>query len=221
MTALAIIPARGGSKGIRHKNTALCAGKPLVQWTVEAATQAKSVDHVVLCSDDPVILSHHDSAMPCDRPQRLAEDTSRTEDVVFHVLEAWGGKLRPTVMVVLQPTSPQRTAQQVDDALTLLQVGGFDTVLGVVPSHAFLWQPNGIRGFPHGWARRQDLIPYYEENGAVYVCTIDHWEKTGSFRGGKQSLYVMPEETRIQVDTPYDLYLAEKTLEWMARHENR
>ena len=208
---LAIIPARGGSKTIPRKNLALCAGKPLIQWTFDAVADS-SVNWVVLTSDDDEILGLvPPGVIPHKRPLELATDEASTEGVIEDVLARW-----PTgTVVLLQPTSPIRTGQQINEAVELLQQGRYDSVLSVSPSHVFTWRETkhgtvcnyDIRKRP----RRQE-IHQWQENGSIYVFTRAHWEKHHNRLGGKIRLYKMGEDEAIQVDTPLDLFIVEQIL---------
>ncbi len=213
MEVLAIVPARGGSKGIPHKNIAPCAGKPLVQWTFDALAES-SIKSTVLSSDDAEILAAApDWVTPRKRPAHLATDEATTESVIEHALQ----HILCDIVVLLQPTSPVRTGEQIDKAVKMLIDKEYDSVLSVVPSHAFLWgKAEGALPFAFynfkDRRRRQDLPPTFEENGSIYVFTREHWERTHNRLGGKIGLYVMGEESRIQIDTPLDLFLVEQIL---------
>jgi CMP-N,N'-diacetyllegionaminic acid synthase len=222
---LAVVPARGGSKGIVGKNLAMCTGKPLIEWTANAVRDSALVSYAHLSSDDDDIqtawrhanwnggVSHGSYCAPIP-------DDAQIEDRLGEIIENYD----PNIIVLLQPTSPVRTGKQIDEAIEQLQREGSDSLVSVVESHAFMWEPVGTgRGgasfYPPEYQpslkrpRRQDLQSHYEENGSIYVFTRDHWNRTHNRLGGKISLYVMPEESRVQVDTPFDLWMAEQILE--------
>ena len=222
MNILAIVPARGGSKGIKNKNLALCAGKPLIDWTLEDVDQSSLITRTVLSSDDEAILSHHrgHQCLPMQRPAEFAQDSTPTEAVIYDVVERCG--YDPDIIVLLQPTSPVRHGRHIDEAIQMLDKTGAQSVLSVVPSHAFIWEGPEPFSITYNWARRprrQDMPLHFEENGAIYVFTREHWERRHNRIGGKIALYVMPEEARIQVDTPFDLWMAGKILESNPWHE--
>ena len=222
MKVLAIIPARGQSKGIPRKNLALCAGKPLLQWTVEAAKESKLLTGIAVSSDsfEIVSLAHQLGALGHPRVEELAQDDTPTEPVIDAVLK-W---MREDydAFVLLQPTSPVRTGAQIDEAVSM--IGEYDSVLSVVPFHGFIWvdqlEPDRARiqrPFPPpAWGarpRRQDFFPSFLENGSIYVSTLAQWRRTGNRIGGRVGLYEMPQECGVEVDSPFDLWLAEKILE--------
>jgi len=208
---LAIIPARGGSKGIPHKNLALCGGRPLVDWTVKAAEDSQRVTDAILSSDDRDILARAGGSRcvrASIRPAHLAGDDVSTEAVLDYHLRMNGGA---DIVVLLQPTSPLRTAEHIDEAIALLEREGADSVVSVVPSHSFLWDASGAPLY--GERRRRQEMRQYEENGAIYVFTMEHWRRTGNRLGGRVSLYEMGEEHRVQIDTPMDLAIVSMLLE--------
>lgn len=208
MDVLAIIPARGGSKGIPHKNLAICGGRPLVDWTIEAANESRYVTTAVLSSDDGGILMRaRGKVLPELRPDFLAADDTSTEAVLDFVIR----DRRESLIVLLQPTSPLRTGSHIDAAIEKL--GSADSVVSVVPSHAYLWTDDGP--LYQGRKRRQEMNQY-EENGAIYVFTRDHWLKTHNRLGGQVELFVMAPEHQLQIDIPADLQLASWLLERQA-----
>ena len=222
MTILAIIPARAGSKGIPNKNLALCWGVPLIEWTLDVALDS-SVDEVVVSSDSGDIINMCTAKGVRWHPAEHISDEAQIED---RLPDVFG--VNPDIIVLLQPTSPVRTSKMIDDAVEQLQRDGADSLVSVVESHAFIWNqhaklypnmspvqisPAAMNYKYQHRPRRQDMELQYEENGSIYVFTREHWERTHNRLGGKISLFVMPEETAIQVDSPYDLWLAGVILE--------
>jgi len=210
MNVLAIIPARGGSKGIPRKNIAMCAGKPLIQWTIEAARLSSKVNTVMVSADNAdianIALDH--SVTLSIRPDELSTDTTSTEDVLaFHLEDE-----KADAVVLLQPTSPVRSAEHIDEAIGILGQG-YDSVVSVVLSHCFLWHSGEDSAVPlyHKRVMRQEM-EQYEENGSIYVFTMEHWRRERNRLGGKTALYMMPDECRYQIDTPFDLWLCEQIL---------
>jgi len=208
MTVLAIIPARGGSKGIPDKNLTMCGGKPLIQWTTDAVREADLVDIAILSTDSEAIC---DAA---DMWYRLCDpisDEAQIEDRLDAVID--NAPLQADIIVLLQPTSPVRRGNQIDEAIAQLVLEELDSLVSVVPSHAFLWVDDWAT---YDWSmrpRRQETKQQYEENGSIYVFTRQHWERTHNRLGGKIGTYVMPEECRMQIDTPFDLWMVEQILE--------
>ncbi len=189
---LAIIPARGGSKGVPRKNVRMVAGKPLIQWSIEAARAATLYrPRVIVSSDDEEIL---DVAIGCGaevlrRPAHLATDTARTDDVIAHVLNVLEVRdgYRPVLVALLQPTSPFRPSGLVDEAITRALSTGCHSLLTAHRLH-FVWRKTGHNA---AWEtnctpldkrpRRQDMAlreREWAENGSLYVfrpeCVIEH-----------------------------------------------
>lgn len=219
---LAIIPARGGSKGIPRKNLAMCAGRPLVDWVLEAASGSRLIKLTILSSDDDEILDRGRrfwGVAPLRRAAELAQDETPTEAVMREVIER-PGIGRPEaddLIMLLQPTSPLTETHDIDAAINLLREDGADSVVSVVPSHAFLWSGRryGSPSYdPRERPRRQEMEGrQFEENGAIYVTTYAQWASTGCRIGGRVDLYVMGEQGRLQVDSPADLEMASLLLE--------
>jgi len=223
MNVLAIIPARGGSKGIPGKNLAMCGGKPLTWWTINACGDSKHISTSVVSTDDNA--GHVQMSLPLNITNLFLKscveitDDAQIEDRLAPIIQQY----EPDIIVLLQPTSPVRTGKQIDEAIEQLQREGADSLVSVVESHAFLWDE--IDGSYGEWnselnamdyqhrPRRQDMTPQYEENGSIYVFTREHWERTHNRLGGKISLFIMPEECKLQVDTPFDLWMAGRILE--------
>lgn len=206
---LAIIPARGGSKGIPRKNLAPCGGRPLVDWTIEAANDSRRVTDAILSSDDHEINERATGRVRAvHRHPLLAQDDTSTEAVIASLLPFDP----PDIVVLLQPTSPLRTGAHIDEAVQLLEdTWQADSVVSVVPSHAYLWAADGTPLYTE--RRRRQEMRQFEENGAIYAFTMEHWRRTGNRLGGHVELYVMGEEHRLQVDTPDDLEAMSRLLE--------
>jgi CMP-N,N'-diacetyllegionaminic acid synthase len=232
MKVLAIIPARGNSKGIPGKNLALCAGRPLIEWTLEAASQSRLITNTILSTDSYAIMEHAFPDTWIDSCRAIS-DEAQIEDRLDASINYIGRDHE--IIVLLQPTSPVRTGKQIDEAIEQLQREGADSLLSVVESHAFLWTEiadvsdgrerlerhglgtlwqNAQASYDHYHRpRRQDLPPQYEETGNIYVFTREHWERTHNRLGGKISIYCMPRETGYQIDDEFDLWLVEQILE--------
>lgn len=215
---LAIIPARIGSKGVPQKNLRQIAGKPLVKWTIDAVQNSKLVDNSVLSSDDNHILTLARAKTTMhDRTPAFATDQASLESVVHDVLSSDDVFEQVEVILLLQPTSPIRTGEQIDAAIRQLWDDGADSLVSVVKTHSFIWQvSNGIAHSDYIFKarpRRQSIDAKWEENGSIYAFTKEHWEKHHNRLGGKVTLFEMPEETRIQIDTELDFQIVEKLLE--------
>jgi CMP-N,N'-diacetyllegionaminic acid synthase len=201
MDAIGLITARGGSKGIPRKNVRPLAGKPLIAWSIEAAL-ASRLSHVVVSTDDEEIAEvsrSHGAEVPFLRPAALAGDTSPHVDVVLHALDwcADGSGREPEWLMLLQPTAPARTAEDIDAALDLAESSGASAVVSVVETahHPYIAKRMDEAGrlsdfleVDLPYRRRQDFPPCYVLNGAIYV---------------------MPEERSLDVDTPWDFHVAD------------
>jgi CMP-N-acetylneuraminic acid synthetase len=221
VTALAVVLARGGSKGLPGKNLLPVAGKPLLAWSVEAALQAARVDRVVVSSDDAAILAaaRDAGAETLQRPAHLAQDDTTSEASLIHAWqEAGRGE---DVLVLLQPTSPLRTAADVDDALALLDRVDVDAVISVVepdrsPWKCFYADENGhLRGLVDDdtpFRPRQELPRAFAPNGAIYAVRSALFEATGRLFQPRTVPFEMPAERGLDVDTADDLARAEAML---------
>jgi CMP-N,N'-diacetyllegionaminic acid synthase len=219
--AIAIIPARGGSKGIKDKNIALLGGKPLIAHTIDAARGARSITRIVVSTDSDAIARVAESAGAevLRRPRGLATDRAPTAAAIRHALEALDAPL-PDIVVVLQPTSPLRGSPDIDGAVRLLRSSGAPEVNSVcLVDHPIEWvfrRSAGGRLTPvvrrPRAPRRQDAAPAVRLNGAVYVVRRHTFLRTGLLTSGRTVGYVMPRERSIDIDEPADLVAAEALL---------
>lgn len=225
---VALVPARGGSKGIPGKNLRVVCGKSLVRRSVESGLESRLVGRVLLSTDSEAIAGEGRNAgaeVPFLRPAELARDDTPSSAVVAHALE-WleknEGRL-PDILVLLQPTAPLRRGHHVDEALDLLVSSGARSVVSVarVPGHHHpAWQFTIRDGILCPFMqtgkvppRRQDLPPTYTRNGAIYAAWTETW-LTGKMAYGFGCVpYVMEPEDSVNVDGPEDLALAEFLLE--------
>jgi N-acylneuraminate cytidylyltransferase len=219
MKILAIVPARGGSKGVPRKNVRPVAGKPLIRWTLEAAKASACVDRIVVSSDDDEILSvaaAFDPSVPLRRPAELATDVAGSLDVVLHALDAVPGY---ELAILLQPTSPLRIAEDIDGCLTAMRgKSSCVSVCAAEESPYWMYRLEGdgklsrlIEG-GDAYARRQDLPAVYLLNGALYAFRSDWLRKTRAFVDKDTVGFVMPAERSIDIDTEADLLRAERAL---------
>lgn len=220
---IAVIPARGGSKRLSGKNIKHLGGKPLIAWSIDAAKKSKYIDRVIISTDDENIAEvalRYDGDVPFLRPQELAGDTASTNGVILHVLNQIDESFE--YVVLLQPTSPLRNTEDIDQLLE-----SFDEktegVVSVCPcEHSPLWAntlpkdmtmdhffPESIIG-----KRSQDLPEYYRLNGAIYAFKVDRFVKNkGIFYSDKVKAYKMPIERSVDIDTIVDFHIAEVMLE--------
>ena len=219
---LGLIPARGGSKGLPGKNLRLLAGKPLIAWTIGAALAARTLDAVVVSTDDEEIArvaTDLGAEVPFLRPVELATDEAPTVDTVLHAVDALAGMGRSYGRVMLlQPTSPLRASAHIDAASELLRTSGAEAVVSVAETdHSPLWSntlPSDGRlgSFVRHEAvgvRRQDLPRYYRLNGAIYLIGVEALRRERAFIGDFAVAYVMPREASVDIDTLADFEYAE------------
>jgi N-acylneuraminate cytidylyltransferase len=214
-SVLALIPARGGSKGVPRKNIRDVAGKPLIAWTIGAAKASRYIDRVVLSSEDTEIMDVARTwgcDVPFARPQEFATDQADSMLVVKHALAALPE--RYDYLVLLQPTSPMRTAEDIDATIEHCVAAGAPLCVSVCePDKSPYWMlnPDG-RGraqtlFPEDRipTRRQDAAPVVSVNGAVYVLSADHIAGGGTFFAQGMAVHEMPKERSFDIDTELDL----------------
>jgi N-acylneuraminate cytidylyltransferase len=219
METLAIIPARGGSKGIPRKNVRMLAGRPLVAHTSEQALAAEFVDRIVVSTDDAEIaqVARRYGAEVVRRPAAISGDTASSESALLHALEHLRETegYEPDLLVFLQCTSPLTLAQDIDGTVQALLDEGADSALAVTPFHYFLWQRDaqgnavGINHDRRVRLRRQDQEPQYLETGAVYVMRVAGFLRAKHRFFGRTAMYVMPPERCLEIDEPVDLQVAE------------
>lgn len=222
---IAVIPARGGSKGIPGKNLVDVAGRPLLAWSIEAAFQANSAMRVIVTTDSEAIASvaHTAGAEVVKRPQQWALDDSPTEPGLLHALDAVEAVDTGTVLR-LQPTSPFRLAGTLDRALETYKVSGCDSLVGVVEESPFLWRGPVDHAVPEydlgNRPRRQDFVAEnarYRECGSLYICTVGGLRQSANRLHGRVGLFVMDPREGTDIDTEYDLSIARglmQTLGW-------
>jgi CMP-N,N'-diacetyllegionaminic acid synthase len=213
MRVLAIVPARGGSKGIPHKNIAMCAGKPLIQWTLDAVKDTHLVTDSMVSTDDLDISRALNDERWVSMTEGVISDDAQIEDRLDEVFKYWPDY---DAFVLLQPTSPLRTGRHIDAAIEMLEHAIYGSVVSLVPSHSLIWDVYGGNVTTHYDTLRRpnrQNMNQYEENGAIYAFTRECWEKHHNRMGPNAALYLMDEEQRLQVDTPFDLWMAEQILE--------
>jgi CMP-N-acetylneuraminic acid synthetase len=228
MVVIGVVPARGGSKALPGKNLAMVAGRPLLAWTADAALAATTLGRVILSTDSPEIAAAGRSCgldVPFLRPADLAHDQTPMVPVLQHVLAMLGDDgLSPDVLVLLQPTSPLRRAEHIDQAVERLKVTAADSVVSVVevPHHfnpvSVLRDENG-RLVPYGQeatvTRRQDKPRVFARNGPAVLAVRAEVIRRGSLYGDDSRAMLMTPEESIDIDSAWDLAVAD----WMlTRH---
>lgn len=220
---VALITGRGGSKRIPGKNIRPLAGKPLIAWTVAAALQARRLRRIIVSTDDEQIAEAARNAgaeVPFLRPAELAGDLSTHYDVVAHALD-WlahdeGGV--PDLLCLLQPTSPLRSAADIDNTIALMSDPNVDSAISVArlpvhPAYAYRLTANG-RAEPYlerseGYLRSQDLEQLYYVNGAVYVLRPSTFGARSSVVSEQPAVHIMPMQRSLDIDEESDFALAE------------
>lgn len=213
---LAVIPARGGSKGLPRKNVLDLAGKPMIAWSIDAAAGSRYIDRCIVSTDDAEIAEvarRHAGDVPFMRPAEHARDESTTLDVALHAIDTLPGY---DLVVILQPTSPLRTTADIDKTIeTLCALQAPSSVSVYEPAKSPYWSyRTDERGrlvtlldAELASKRRQELPRAYVLNGAVYVACIDWLREQGRFVTGDTVAHVMPAERSLDVDTAFDLKL--------------
>ncbi len=209
---LGIIPARGGSKGIPGKNIRMVAGKPLIAWTIEAVKESKYLDRIILSSDDDEIIKvakEWHLEVPFVRPADLARDDTPGIDPVLHALGELPGF---DYVVLLQPTSPLRTAEDIDKCIEkCLELGALSGVSVTQPDKSpyVMYTLAGQNLRPlldnNSYACRQDIPKILALNGAVYVAQVDWIREKKTFVTEDTIAYEMPKERSIDIDEEIDL----------------
>lgn len=221
-SVLAIIPARGGSKGLPGKNIKPLGGKPLIAWTIQAAVTSKYIDRVILSSDDETIIEtakQYGCEVPFVRPADLAQDDSSAVDTVLHALRELP---HYDITVLLQPTCPLRDAQDIDCTLsTMLTLHARSCVSVTTPDKSPYWMYTTNRAghlkplldSENAAKQRQQLPQVYVLNGAVYAIYTDHLINTRNFVPDGTVPYLMTKEHSVDIDYQLDLDFAEFLLD--------
>ena len=220
MRILALIPARGGSKGIPRKNIKSIAGKPLIAWTIEAALRSRLIGGVVVSTEDEEIADvarQRGAQVPFRRPAELARDDTPGIDPVLHALEQLPDF---DAVLLLQPTSPLRTTEDIDACIGMVQDMHAPSVVSVSEpgKHPYWMYRLGtdqrlqtLIDVPP-ISRRQDLPRVYAVNGALYYARADWLRQQRAFVTAETVAYVMPPERSVDMDTLLDWKLAEMLL---------
>lgn len=226
MNIIALIPARGGSKGIPKKNLHELCGKPLIAWTIQEAKKCLFFDKIIVSTDDTEIAEvskKYGAEVPFLRPNRLAKDNSLTFDTIVHTLDYLETKnYKVDVLVLLQPTSPLRTSDDITTALKLFieNKENIDSVVSVSKMiHSPYWslkiENNYLKanfGDKYLSLRRQDLPELFLPNGAIYISSKENIQKNKGFFGKRTIPHIMPNERSIDIDNIIDLKLVELLL---------
>jgi N-acylneuraminate cytidylyltransferase len=199
---LGVIPARGGSKGIRKKNIKPICGKPLIAWTIEAAQESELLDRFVVSTEDAEIaaVSNQWGAEVIDRPASLATDTATTLSVIQNILT----KVDADTVVLLQCTSPVRTPGLIDQCIRKYQESDSDSLATGYFCSLFEWGTYS--------ARRQELKEFFHDDGNVYVVRAENIRK-GDLFAGKRETVIVPRECSFEIDDEFDFWINDQILQ--------
>jgi len=221
---LGIIPAGGGSKGIPQKNLRKILGKPLIQYSFDAAKKSK-INKIIVTTDDSKIAKFTESQnieVPFLRPKKLSTDSAKTFDVIKHSLdylidyEAY----YPDIVVILQPTSPLRTHTMINNSIKLLRSGNTTCTLAVSkikthPDSSFIYKNNFLKPFRKDFKKfdqRQQYPSLYFPTGAIYTTWYKTIKKYDSIYGPRIKPMITDQENSIDIDTKFDMFVAKMTL---------
>jgi len=218
---LAVIPARGGSKGVPRKNIRILAGKPLLAWTIEETKRSKYIDRLVLSSEDVEIIEAAKSfgcEVPFIRPPKLAEDNTPGIDPILHALKNLPGY---DIVLVLQPTSPLRKSLDIDEGLEFFERYNASICVSISgvsqnPYWMFLLDDHHhIRPVTRDETintRRQDLPKVYMPNGALFIASTEYLQEKKSFYTKDTTGFIMPKERSYDIDDELDFIICEYLL---------
>lgn len=226
-TFLAIIPARGGSKGLPKKNIKDLCGKPLIAWSIESGLQSKYIDEVMVTTDSQEIAEiskKYGANVPFLRPDELASDTATSFDAIKHTIEFYKNELKKDFdyVVLLEPTSPLRSVKDVDGAIEKLLDSSADAIVGICKTEgqnpAFLVNKNeddfisGYNNIDMKVLRRQDIKDVYFFEGSVYISKTDILLEKETFYHENTLGYEFPKYKSLEIDDMDDFIMIESIM---------
>lgn len=213
---LAIIPARGGSKGIKNKNIVNLEGKPLIGYTIDAAKSSKYIDYIYVSTDSEKIAGvalKCGASVPFMRSEELASDTSKTIDAIVYTLNKMADINEAfDIVILLQPTSPLRTAEDIDGAIEKFSEYGYKSLVSIseVNNPPILMRKITSDGYMErlldidSTVRRQDMEKYYRVNGSIYINLVSEINSNTSFNDNEIP-YIVSKENAVDIDDYADL----------------
>ena len=230
---IAIIPARGGSKGLPGKNIKAMNGKPLIWYTINSAKKSKFVDKIIVSTDDnevAKISKKYGAEIPFMRPKELARDDSLAIDNYIYTIDRLNKKFNYGIVefIILQPTSPLRTSLDIDTAIQIFEEKKADSVISISEViHPPIWskridEKGILRNYFNieiGNKNRQEIKKVYMPNGAIFVFKFSLLKEKYSYYSDKTYPYVMPLERSIDIDSKLDFEFAEYLLKKNARNK--
>lgn len=217
---VAIIPARGGSKGVPKKNIKMLLGKPLIAYSIDHAINSIEVDKVIVSTDCAEIanISEEYGAEVIYRPSEISGDFSSSEDALIHCVNSLKKSgVNVTHIAFLQCTSPIRNPSDIDKTIKLVLSDNFDSALSAVENHSFIWRTNNqglanpLNYEPQNRKMRQEITEY-RENGSIYVVKSEDLLTTKCRLNGRIGIHIMEEETGYEIDTPVDFKIVEELM---------
>ena len=222
MEVLAVILARAGSKGIPGKNLKKISNTPIVEWSIRSAMASKLISKVLLSSDGDEICSVG-VRLGCEVHRRKKEDSNdetSSEQSLLAALREYDKSSDFSTIVLIQPTSPLTTPEDFDRAIKMFFEGKYDSMVTVVPSHAFIWKlddsQNPIPDYePRNRPRRQEMKNKFSENGAFYITNRKLLEDSNCRLGGRIGMYVMQPHHTVEIDAEVDLVILQEIVNKM------
>jgi len=216
MNIIALIPARGGSKGLPGKNIIDFLNKPLIAHSIEYAKNSNLINKIYVSTDSNRIASISSSygVQIIKRPKDISTDTASTESAIEHAISSMTPV--PDIIVLLQPTSPLRPKNSLTDAINKFIEHSYDSLLSLSPIHGFIWNIKNNKVIPNydykNRPRRQDILEnekIYKENGSLYIFTVQNFKNSKNRLGGKIGHIIFDEEYGYEIDTKNDLSIIE------------
>lgn len=221
MISLAIIPARGGSKSVPKKNIRILSGKPLIFYTIASAFNSNELDRVIVSTDDKKIakIALEFGAEVIIRPPELATEEAPTEWALLHVLDELKSRENydPDIVLTLEPTSPLRTPELIDQCIKMFKSTEADSVIGVVETRSCygrIFEGRFEFLFPNQPRRRQERKPLYKESSTIYGTKVNVLRRKKSVLGDRLYPLIVPEREALDINTLLDFVIAEAVILW-------